>query len=263
MMENPGQEVERMIQEGDFRGIFEKATEFHGHYCHKVAYGVKAGLIAMKELGIRSLKEEGGRIVAIADSSGPFCNGIQVALGLTLAHSDFVVRDLGKLALTLLRDDGSAARVSLRPEFLDGFAKRNPELEPLMGGRYATIPVPEEKATPLTIMQLMQYMMDKMGIKDETEMKGMMEKMMGTVKAAVLKELETPDEEMFRIEKKSLDFSEYAPVCQCTHPIAICESCKEVVFEPYIRIKKGKNICVECAGEQYSLLSGGKIFMKM
>ena len=91
----------------------------------------------------------------------------------------------------------------------------------------------------------------------------MMEKMMGTVKAAVLKELEIPDEEMFRVEKKSLDFSEYAPVCQCTHPIVICESCKEAVFEPYIRIKKGKNICMECAGEQYGMLAGGKIAMKM
>jgi len=55
-----------MNKEIYIKGIFEKATEFHGHYCHKVAYGVKASLVAMKEL-------EGGRVVAIADSSGPFC----------------------------------------------------------------------------------------------------------------------------------------------------------------------------------------------
>jgi len=134
MEQKPREEAEKMIKGSDLRGLFEKATEFHGHYCHKVAYGVKASLVAMKELGIESMGEEHGRIVALVDSPGPFCNGIQSVLGLTLAHSDFVVRDMGKLALTLLKHDGSAVRVSLRPEFLDGFSKRNPELQPLLGG---------------------------------------------------------------------------------------------------------------------------------
>ena len=259
MEQKPREEAEKMIKGSDLRGLFEKATEFHGHYCHKVAYGVKASLVAMKELGIESMGEEHGRIVALVDSPGPFCNGIQSVLGLTLAHSDFVVRDMGKLALTLLKHDGSAVRVSLRPEFLDGFARRNPELAPLIGGRYGTIPVPEEKATPLTIIELMQYIMEKMGIKEKEEMAKMMEQMMGTVKAAVLRELESPDDDMFKVEKKTLDFSEYAPVCQCTHPIIVCEVCKEVVFEPYVRVKRGKNLCIECAGEGYDMLVKGKV----
>ena len=259
MEQNPREEVEKMIKERNLTGLFEKVTEFHGHYCHKVAYGLRASLLAMRELGLKSLGEEGGRIVAISDSPGPFCNGIQYTLGLTLGHSDFVVRDMGKLALTLLKHDGSAVRVSLRPDFLDGFPNRNPELAPLLGGRYGTIPVPEEKETPLTIMGLMQYIMEKMGMKDEEEMKQMMEQMMGTVKAAVFKELEMPDEEMFKAEKKTLDFSQYAPICQCTHPIIVCEACGEVVFEPYIRVKRGKNLCMECAGEGCDVLVKGKI----
>ena len=248
-----------MGEERDIKEVFEKATEFHGHYCHKVAYGVKAGLLAMMELGIGEMEHEGGRLVAIADSSGPFCNGVQGALGLTLAHSDFVIRDLGKLALTLLKHDGAAVKVSLRPEFLDGFAKRNPDIAPLFGGRYATIPVPDEEETPLTIIKLMEFIMQKMGIKTEEEMAQMKDKMMGTMKSMVLKELEIPEEEMFKIEKKTLNFSEYAPVCQCTHPILVCEACKEVVFEPYIRIKGGKNLCMECAGEGYDMLAMGKV----
>ena len=68
MMENPRQELEKMIKDRDFNGVFEKATEFHGHYCHKVAYGVKASLLTMKELGLETLSEEGGKIVAMADS---------------------------------------------------------------------------------------------------------------------------------------------------------------------------------------------------
>ena len=259
MEENPREDIQQMIRENDLKPLFEKATEFHGHYCHKVAYGVKASLLAMRNLDLETLDGEGGRIVAIADSPGPFCNGIQYTLGLTLGHCDFVVRDLGKLALTLSRHDGSAVRVSLRPEFLDGFPKRNPELAPLLGGSYGTIPVPEDKKTPLTIIELMQHIMEKMGVKEEEEMKKMMEGMMGTIKAAVLKELEVPNEEMFKVEKKALDFSQYAPVCQCTYPIVVCEACEEVVFEPYIRIKRGKKLCMECAGEGYDMLVKGKV----
>jgi len=105
----------------------------------------------------------------------------------------------------------------------------------------------------------MQYIMEKMGIKEKEEMAKMMEQMMGTVKAAVLRELESPDDDMFKVEKKTLDFSEYAPVCQCTHPIIVCEVCKEVVFEPYVRVKRGKNLCIECAGEGYDMLVKGKV----
>ena len=82
---------------------------------------------------------------------------------------------------------------------------------------------------------------------------------MGMVKAAVLKELEVPAEEMFKVEKKNLAFSEYAPICQCTHPIIVCDSCGETVFEPYIRMRRGKHICIECAGEEYSMLAKGRI----
>ena len=60
MEQRPRDEVEEMIRGGDLTGLFEKATEFHGHYCHKVAYGVKASLLAMKELGLESLGEKKG-----------------------------------------------------------------------------------------------------------------------------------------------------------------------------------------------------------
>ena len=261
MPQNPRQEIEEMVSKGDLKGLWEKkATEFHGHNCHKVAYGVRAGALALKELGIKPTREETeGRVVAIVDSSGPFCNGVQVVTGLTMGTSHFVIRDIGKLALTLMKMDGSAVRVALRPEFLDDFSKRAPELAALIGGRYATIPVPEEKETPLTIVELIGYIMEKMGAKTEEEMQKMMEQMMGTLKRAVLAELDVPDEQMFKVEKKKLDFSQYAPVCQCTHPIVVCDSCGETTFEPYIRTRKGKNVCPECAGEEYSMLVKGGI----
>ena len=259
MQTNPREKIEKMVKERDLKGLSDKAVEFHGHYCHKVAYGVKASVLAINELGIESMEGERGRVVGIVDSPGPFCNGIQFTAGLTIADSSLVIRELGKLAFTLLSSDGSAVRVALRPEFLDDFPKRNPELAPLFGAKYGTICVPEEEMTPLTIMRLMGYIMDKMSVKTEEEMKKMMEQMMGTVKVVVLRELEVSDEEIFKVEKKRLDFSQYAPICQCTYPIVVCESCGETVFEPYIRTKRGKIFCMECAGEEYDVLLRGKI----
>ena len=58
MKEGPRQKLEEMIRERDLEGLLEKATEFHGHYCHKVAYGIKAGLVALKELGIEAPNKE-------------------------------------------------------------------------------------------------------------------------------------------------------------------------------------------------------------
>jgi len=255
MRTNPRQEIEKMIEENNIRGLFEKASEFHGHYCHKVAYGVKASLLALKELEIKSLKEEGGKIVAITDSPGPFCNGIQVVLGLSLGHSDFVIRDMGKLVLTLLKYDGSAVKVTLRPEFLDEFSRRNPEISPIFRDSYATISVPEDKSTPLTITQLKELMTEMVSANNSDEM----EQMMVFHSAMIMKELDIPDEEMFIVEKKRLEFSKYAPVCQCTYPIIICESCGDVVFKPYIKIKNKKNLCIECAAEGYNMLAKGKI----
>ena len=259
MQGNPRQNIQQMIRSNDLEGLFEKASEFHGHYCHKVAYGVRASIRALKELGFELMDEEGGRMVAISDSPGPFCNGLQYTLGLTLGHSDFVVRDLGKLALTLVKYNNSAVRVSLRPEFLDGFSERNPELSPLLGGRYATIPVSEGMETPLRIIDLSQHMLERIDTRDEAEKKKKMERMMGAFKGVVFSELKRDDNEMFNVEKKEIDFAQYAPICQCTHPIVICDTCGEAVFEPYVRIKQGRKSCIECAGESYDLLVKGKM----
>ena len=246
MAENPREKLEEMIGRGDLEGLLEKATEFHGHYCHKVAYGIKAGLLTLKELGVTvPSREVMGGIVAIVECTGPFCNGVQITTG-TLGMSNLIIEDYGKLALTLLKSDGSAVRVILRPEFLDNFTTRNPELAEMFVGKYATIAVPEEEKTPLTQMGLMEFFMRKMGIKEAKELQETMEKMMETHKNAVFKELKVKEEEMFKVERKELDFSKYAPICQCTYPVTKCDSCGELVFEPYARVKRGKVVCTQC-----------------
>jgi len=249
MKENPREELEGMIKRRDLEGLLEKATEFHGHYCHKVAYGIKAGLLALQELGIEAPSRDIlGGMVAIVECTGPFCNGVQITTG-TLGMSNLVIEDRGKLALTLSKSDGSAVRVILHAAFLDDFNKRNPELSELFAGKYATIPIPEEEEIPLTQMGLMAFFTKKMGIKEMKEMQEMIGKMMEVHKHVVFKELKVEEEHMFKIERKKLDFSKYAPICQCTYPVAKCDSCGELVFEPYARVKRGKMVCMQCAGE--------------
>ncbi|MFC1920060.1 FmdE family protein [Chloroflexota bacterium] len=263
MTETPRHEIEEMLSKGDLRTLWEtKATEFHGHNCHKVAYGVRAGALALKELGIKPGRDEiEGRLVAIVDSSGPFLNGVQVVTGLTVGTSHLVIRDVGKLALTLVKMDNTAVRVAVKPEFLDGLTQRVPALGGLMGGRYGTIPVPEGRKTPLTIMELMGHIMEKMGAQSAEELQKMMEQMGTTIKEAVVKELDVPDNQMFKVERKEVDFSLYAPICQCTHTAVVCGSCGEFVLEPYVRIRRGKSTCPECAGEEYRLLAKGQIMV--
>lgn len=248
MEANPRAKLEEMVQRGDLEGLLEKSAEFHGHYCHKVAYGLKAGLLALKELGIEAPDRQVlVAMVAIVECTGPFCNGVQITTG-TLGMSNLVIEDRGKLALTLLKGDGSAVRAALRADFLDDFTKRNPELAALFAGRYATIAVPEEMETPLTHMKLMEFFTKKMGIKDPKELEAMMGKMMEAHESVVFRELKVKEEEMFKVERKEMDFSKYAPICQCTYPVAKCDLCGEVVFEPYARVKGGKTVCMQCAG---------------
>ena len=250
MKQNPREEMEEMIRMRDLDGLLEKATEFHGHYCHKVAYGIKAGLLALTELGIETLSKEAlGAMVAIVECTGPFCNGVQITIG-TLGMANLVIDDQGKFALTLLKSDGLAVRVALRADFLDDFTKRNPGLAELFAGKYATIPVPEDMAIPLPQIGLVEFFKKKMGIKDAKEMEEVMGKMMEVHKSVVFKELKMKEEEMFKVETKEMDFSRYAPICQCTYPVTRCDSCGELIFEPYARLKRAKVVCIQCSGEE-------------
>jgi len=57
------EDIEELIKKGDLKGLLEKTGELHGHFCSHSAYGVKAGYIAMCELGITNTGM--GEIVAI------------------------------------------------------------------------------------------------------------------------------------------------------------------------------------------------------
>ncbi|RLG36749.1 MAG: hypothetical protein DRN91_07230 [Candidatus Alkanophagales archaeon] len=252
---SPREEVVEAIRKRDAKWLLDKSVEFHGHYCHKVAYGIKASLLALEELGMSAADDDiMGSVVTLVETAGPFCNGVQLVLG-TLGGANLVVRDCGKLAITLLRSDGTAIRVSVRPEFLDGFVERHPEMKRVFRGKYATILVEGER-TPLTKLRLLEVLT---GCMNPEEREALVEEMTKRHKEAVLKELEASDEEMFKVERKKLEFSAFAPVCECTMPIVVCEACGDAVLETHVRLRNGRKLCLDCAGEKTPMLVAGRL----
>lgn len=92
---------------------FKKCAEFHGHVCPGLSIGYRAADSAMGRLNeSRSVDEE---IVAIVETDACSADAVQVLTGCTFGKGNFIYRDYGKMALTLLsRNTGKGIRVALR-----------------------------------------------------------------------------------------------------------------------------------------------------
>jgi formylmethanofuran dehydrogenase subunit E len=66
------------------------------------------------------------------------------------------------------------------------------------------------------------------------------------------RELETPLEEQFNITSLTIKLPAYARIFDSQ----ICSVCGEPVMEPRVRLRQGQPICLECAGEDYFILTG-------
>lgn len=103
----------------DPKQVPTEALQFHGHRCWASVTGVRAGLAALRELGV---KRSGGRqlhaFVEIGEDHGGMCfgDGVQYATGCTLGKGNLEKTSYGKLALTLVeRATNRAIRVSYKP----------------------------------------------------------------------------------------------------------------------------------------------------
>jgi len=99
LKENPREEIEKLIQKGDLEALLRKAAELHGHFCSYLTYGVKAGYIAVKEMGLKNAGME--EIVAIVETNNCFSDGIQIITGCTFGNNALIYKDVGKTAVTL------------------------------------------------------------------------------------------------------------------------------------------------------------------
>ena len=85
---------------------------FHGHMCPGLAMGVRAGEIALREIGPHSNDEE---VVAVVETDMCAVDAIQYMTGCTFGKGNLIHLDYGKNAYTFLRrSDGKAIRIAPR-----------------------------------------------------------------------------------------------------------------------------------------------------
>ncbi len=107
----------------ELRDSFEMALKFHGHKGPAMPMGLRAGLAAMKALGVERAKDK--ELVVESETgeghaAGCFVDGIMVATGATYGKGNIGKLGYNKMAFTLIdARTGRAVRVSLKPEFFE------------------------------------------------------------------------------------------------------------------------------------------------
>jgi formylmethanofuran dehydrogenase subunit E len=104
-----------------FEELFEVGLKFHGHKCPAMPMGLRAGMAAMKALGVERAQDK--ELFAVSETgkghaAGCFLDGIMTATGCTYGKSNIEKLYFNKMAFTLVdQQTGRAVRVSLKPDF--------------------------------------------------------------------------------------------------------------------------------------------------
>lgn len=194
------------------REILMSTLEFHGHRCWASVAGVRAGLAALRALGV---KRSGGRqlhaFIEIGEDHGGMCfgDGVQYATGCTLGKGNMEKTGYGKLAVTVIeRATNRAVRVSYKPTLQKQIGasafmiKRGEGMEP------DEIPEPEQ-------MELVDLIWN-------------------APEADVL-----TIGEIFQFER------EWFPEVMGFVP---CAACHELTARAYLRVVGDKHVCIPCSG---------------
>ncbi len=131
--------------------IFETGLKFHGHKCPAMPMGLRAGLAAMRTLGVARARDKELTLISETGrghAAGCFLDGLMMATGCTYGKSNAEKRYYNKMAFTLIDNQrGKAVRVSLKPDFF-----RMALDSPFVQQRKAGVPpqdVPAEVTDPL------------------------------------------------------------------------------------------------------------------
>jgi formylmethanofuran dehydrogenase subunit E len=188
------------------------ATEFHGHKCWAMPTGLRAGLAALRALGVeRSGAKTLHAIVEIGEYHGAMCfaDGVQFATGCTFGKGNITKAGYGKLAVTLIdKQRNRAVRVAFKPKLM-------PQIRDsaFMQKRAAGAPptdIPDADAGALVDLVW-----------------------------------NAPEDELLAVgEPFDYAWSEPAEVVR----FLLCEACGETVAEPYARIVEGRTVCIPCYG---------------
>jgi len=223
-MENPRGEIQRAIEAGELGWLLRTSGLLHGHFCPGLAMGVKAAARAVRELKARSSGMED--VVAIVETNNCFSDGVQFVTGCSFGNNALIYQDNGKTAVTLAKRTGEAVRVASRPDGVS-LDEREPEA-----------------------MALFQKVVARReGTEDDQK------RLKEAWREVSLRMLDVPDEELFTIDRVTVELPAYARI----FGNAYCSVCGERVMEPRARIKDGKPVCIPCSGQEYYQLAGDGI----
>jgi len=94
---------------------FKRCEGFHGHVCPGLSIGFKAARAALAWLREKRAMDE--EIVAVVETDACSADAVQVLTGCTFGKGNFIHKDFGKMALTLLsRNTGRGVRVAMKPD---------------------------------------------------------------------------------------------------------------------------------------------------
>lgn len=189
---------------------YDDVIKFHGHSCPGLALGYRAGIRALKELGLdRASSDE--EIVAIVENDSCAVDAIQVLTGCTFGKGNLIFRDYGKQVYTIaLRPSGEGVRISI--DF-------NPPEE-----------TEDEKKAWKRYME---------GDRSEEVLKIVHSRKAKKVEAI----LNAHDDEIMKVKRVKIELPEEAHIYQSVR----CEVCSEKVAEPKARLRNGKVVCLPCS----------------
>jgi formylmethanofuran dehydrogenase subunit E len=188
---------------------FTKCVEFHGHTCPGLAIGFQAARTLTERLGVRKAPDE--ELLAIVETDACGADAIQVMTGCTFGKGNFIFKNYGKHAFSLVdRKRGKAMRVSLRS---DAF-KADPKYLSLSER------VQKDEASPKELAQFKEFQQQR-----------------------TQNILEAGAESLFKIEEISPDIPPKARIMESE----TCDFCGEPTKRDLLNQINGKRLCFPCA----------------
>jgi len=196
----------------DDRGILIDALKFHGHRCWASVAGVRAGLAALRALGVK--RSGGTQLYAILETGeehGGMCfgDGVQYTTGCTFGKGNIRKHPLGKLAVTLVdKDSNRAVRVSYKPT-----------LQKQIG------------ASAFMRQRAAGYQPDDIPEADQMELVNLV--------------WNAPVADVLRVGTVVTHDQTWLPEVMGFTP---CQACGELVAHAYLRLVGDRKVCIPCSG---------------
>lgn len=193
--------------------LLSETFKFHGHICWASAIGARAGVVALRALGVSRTGTSGELhlLIEIGDDHGAQCfaDGVQYSTGCTFGKGNIEKTGFGKLAITLIdKNEERAVRVSYKPGRHQMIAESS-----FMKKRGAGVPptqIPQEEAWEMVNILW-----------------------------------EAPESEVLTVgEVEPFPYENFGEVMG----LIPCASCGEMVSKKYLRVVGDKHMCIPCSG---------------